>query len=184
VPSLYYRIELNEIPKSFADSEQPLAVTPKSPLKLRREVERFAIYFRREFNYDFQQFEATEKPSKPHFVPYAAYLFANGPNSYPRIWVGACCFRWREYTNVKPRWAAQWIWLHPYYRGKGILSRAWDKFHKLHGNFYNEPPHSPAMEAFLRKRGKCSLCWQKLDALEGTICNSCEAEHAKQAATT
>jgi hypothetical protein len=180
MPLPYYQIALHEIPESVVDSENPLAVKPESPLKLRREVERFAIYFRREFSYDFQQFEATEKPSKPDFVPYAAYLFANGPNSYPRIWVGACCFRWREYTNVEPRWAAQWIWFHPYFRGKGILSKAWDKFHELHGNFYNEPPHSPAMEAFLRKRGKCTLCWQKLDAPEGTICKRCEADDAEQ----
>ena len=60
MPVPYYRSDLNEIPKRFAEPEYPLAVTPGSPLKLKTEVERFAIYWRREFNYDHQQFEATE----------------------------------------------------------------------------------------------------------------------------
>jgi hypothetical protein len=179
MPLPYYRIDLSEIPKSLVDGpDRSLTVTWESPLKLRREVERFAIYFRREFNFDFQQFEATEKP-KNQEKPYAAYLFTNEPNHYPRMWVGACCFRWREFKGVDPRWGMQWMWLHPYYRGKGILSRAWDKFHELHGNFFCEPPFSPSMEAFLRKRGKCILCWQPLDAPEKVVCGSCEAQHKK-----
>ena len=99
VPS--YRIDLSEVPKLFVHPpDEPLAITPKSPLKLRREVQRFAIYFLREFDYDFLQFVATEKPKKP----YAAYLFINEPNRYPRVWVGACCFRWREFTDAEARW--------------------------------------------------------------------------------
>jgi hypothetical protein len=177
MPLPYYRIDLNEVPKSFANSvDEYLAVTPTSPLKLRREVERFAQYFRREFRYDFQQFEAIEKP-KDQEKPYAAYLFTNKQNQYPRVWAGACCFRWREFKGVEPRWAMQWMWLHPYYRGKGILGRAWDKFHELHENFFCEPPFSPAMEAFLRKRGKCILCWQPLDMPEKVVCSRCEAQH-------
>jgi hypothetical protein len=176
MPQPYYRIDLNDLPKSFVDGPgEPIAVTWESPLKLRREVERFAIYFRREFSYDFQQFSATEKPKKEQ--PYAAYLFTNETNHYPRVWVGACCFRWRKYQDAEPRWGAQWAWLHPYYRGKGILSGAWDRFHELHGNFLPEPPYSPAMEAFLRKRGKCIFCWQPLDVPEKVVCAHCDAQH-------
>jgi len=146
-------------------------------MKLRRVVERFAIYFRREFEYDFQQFEATEKPKAEN--SYAAYLFANEPNWDPRVWVGACCFRWRKFEDVGHQWAMQWMWLHPYFRGKGILSHSWDKFHELHGNFFCEPPFSRAMTLFLRKQAKCILCWQPLDAVDGTICTRCEARHIK-----
>lgn len=149
-----------------------MAVTPKSSLRLRREVERFAIYFRREFDYDFQQFEATERPRKA----YAAYLFTSEPNCFPRMWAGACCFRWREYKEMDPRWAVQWIWLHPYYRSKGILGRAWERFHELHGNFICEPPLSPAMEAFLKKRGKCVICWRALPRRDGVLCTHCKVK--------
>jgi hypothetical protein len=179
MPQPYYRIDLNAVPKSFLNLlQEPLQVTRESPLKLRQEVERCAIYFRREFSYDFQQFTATEKPKKQE-KPYAAYLFINEQNHSPRVWVGACCFRWRKYQDAKPRWAAQWMWLHPYYRGKGILSGAWDKFHELHGNFICEPPISPAMMAFLRKQGKCLLCWQPLDKTEGLSCSRCDMQHQK-----
>ncbi|SRR6266852_5666703 len=69
MPLSHYRIDLNAVLKSFVNlPQEPLAVTWESPLKLRQEVERFAIYFRREFNYDFQQFVATEKP-KPREKP-------------------------------------------------------------------------------------------------------------------
>ena len=176
MPLPYYRIDISEIPESLVDRlEEPVAVTPRSPLQLRRQVERFAKYFQREFRYDFQQFEATEKIEK-HKRPYAAYLFPNEPNRYPRVWAGACCFRWREPKDFEPRWAMQWMWLHPYYRGTGILSRAWERFHVLHEDFMCEPPFSPAMQAFLRKRGKCILCWQPLDT-EEVICSRCEEQH-------
>jgi hypothetical protein len=178
MPLPYYRIDLSEVPAAFVDQpNEPVAVRSKSPSKLRKAVERFAIYFRREFHYDFVQFSAKEKPGDDE--PYAAYLFASERNSYPRLWVGACCFRWREYDDVEPRWVVQWMWLHPYFRGKGILGHAWDKFHEVHGNFYCEPPLSRAMEAFLRKRGKCNFCWQPLDTPGGAICARCNAEHKK-----
>lgn len=177
MPLPYYRIDLNQVPEPITERpNKPLPVTWESPLKLRREVERFAVYFRREFSYDFQQFEATEEPKKDE-KPYAAYLFTNELNRYPRVWTGACCFRWREFKGVGPRWAMQWMWLHPYYRGKGILGRAWDNFHELHGNFFCEPPFSTAMEAFLRKRGKCILCWQPLDKNKELVCDPCKAQH-------
>lgn len=176
----YYRIDLNDAPREFAStSNAPVTVTWKSPLKLRREVERFAIYFRREFNYDFMQFVATEEPKNDE-RPYAAYLFTNELHEHPRVWVGGCCFRWREFKGLDARWGMQWMWLHPYYRGKGILGRAWNKFKELHGNFFCEPPFSPAMEAFLRKRGKCILCWQPLDMPEKVVCARCEAWHESQ----
>jgi hypothetical protein len=172
VPSC--RIDLNEVPEALAkEPYEPLAVTPKSPLKLRREVERFATYFRREFHYDFQQFEATEKPEKP----YAAYLFINKPNYFPRVWAGACCFRWRDFKDAEARWGMQWMWLHPYFRAKGILSGAWDKFHEVHGNFLCEGPFSPAMEAFLRRRGKCLLCWRPLGKSETLSCGRCDEQY-------
>jgi hypothetical protein len=180
----YYRIDLSNVPSSLVkDTQESIIVTPDSPLTLRRQVERFAIYFRREFRYDAQQFEATETPDKPYFVRYMAHLFICEPTRYPRVWVGACCFRWREYDDLEPRWAAQWMWLHPYFRNKGILSRAWDTFHNLYGDFYSEGPFSPAMNAFLRKRGNCILCWQPIDMPDQLVCARCYAQHAKSTKT-
>jgi hypothetical protein len=58
-----------------------------------RPVERFAYYFKREFRYDFRQFEA-EDPEE-----YRAWLFASNRLSPEWRAVGAACFRQREYEG-------------------------------------------------------------------------------------
>lgn len=175
----FYRIDLNEVPYHDASNiKEPLLVTPACPMKLRKEVERFAIYFRREFGFDFQQFEATEKFEEGE-KPYQAYLFINEPNRYPRVWTGACCFRWRNFKDSEARWGMQWIWLHPYYRDHGILTRAWPRFHELHGNFLPEAPFSPAMKKFLLRQGKCIVCWKTV-LTNDLVCKRCQRKSRRK----
>jgi len=164
----YYTIQLPEVPRALEQEPWPRLVTRGSPLWERKHVERFAYYVRREGHFDFLQFETSDTED------YRAYLFANRPNQFPRVLVGACCFRFREYKNADSRWGLQWVWLHPYSRGRGILSAAWDGFHATFGNFLPEPPYSRAMESFLRKRGLCVYCWQPLDS-DAVYCSKCEA---------
>ena len=59
--------------------------------------------------------------------------------------------------DAESRWAAQWAWMHQYYRGKGILTNAWGKFHV-----------------------KWVLCWQPLDKREGLTCARCDERHKKR----
>src|SRR5205807_1009528 len=115
-----------------------LLVSRNSPIVLRKEVQRFASYFRSEFGYDIVQYSATEKTT------YSAYLIANPDYWHPRTWVGACCFRERSSGN-----ALQWIWMHPFWRNQGILRANWPTLKKYHGDFVVEGPLSPAMENFL-----------------------------------
>lgn len=82
----YYSIELKTIPRKNRCSES-LRVPRSSPLKLRKEVERFAIYFQREFEYPVLEFAAKEKS------PYTASLFSERKG---RVSVEACCFRLQE----------------------------------------------------------------------------------------
>jgi hypothetical protein len=115
-----------------------------------RHVERFAHYFRREFGYDFVQFEAHEDvrwTARPQNDDPHPYLIA-----YRNRLVGAACFRWRVYTNVAPTWWLAWIWLHPYARRRGVLTQAWPIFTADHPGFFVEPPLSTAMEGFLTAR--------------------------------
>jgi hypothetical protein len=49
---------------------------------------------------------------------------------------------------------ARWIWLHPYYRRKGILSESWPMFVDRFGDFQVELPLSEAMESFMEKVSK------------------------------
>ena len=110
-----------------------------------KRVERLAQYFRREFRYDFVQWSATnDEPSARAFV----WVVDHWPHP---VGFGACCFRWREWTDAPHGWALQWIWLHPYERGKGHLTRVWPYFRETFGDFHVERPLSSAMRAFLER---------------------------------
>lgn len=115
-------------------------------------VERLAYYFRREFGYDFVQYNADEGPGDERY-PAVAFLWASMRNSFDDrdVAVGATCFRWREWKDTPAGWAMQWIWLHPYVRRKGLLSAAWPALREAFGDFDVEPPLSPAMRMFLAK---------------------------------
>ena len=143
----YYRIELKEIPRKYRSAE-PLKVTRKSALKLRKQVERFAIYFQREFDYPLQEFAAHEKGE------YTAYLFSDCEVCSTHVWVGACCFRPESYSQPVRRETLRWIWIHPYERQRGVLSAAWEVLQSNHGDFFVEPPLSPAMLNFVLKHNR------------------------------
>lgn len=122
-------------------------MTSKSPLPLRNAVETCAIYFRREFGYDFVQYSAT--PFDKDDICARAFLWVERHHFDWQPTVGACCFRWREYTNAPHAWALQWIWMHPYARGRGLLGAAWPAFRQRFGDFIIEGPLSEAMWGFV-----------------------------------
>jgi len=153
----YYRIKLKRIPGKYR-SYQPLPVTRYSPLKLRKQVEAFAIYFKREFDYAIREFDAREKD------PYTAYLF---PDPHANVWIGACCFRPESYAYDVDSETLRWIWLHPYHRMKGVLTEAWPFFRASHGDFFVEPPLSPGMLHFVLRHNRASRFFGYYEKLAG-----------------
>ncbi len=152
-----------QLPRSVRGIDQSLvAVRRFSPLIHRRAVERFAYYFKREFRYDFPQFEAEDVTDD-----YRAWLFAS--HDYSAEWrpFGAACFRYRRYEGGdKPVWALQWIWLHPYFREGGHLKKAWPLFIKALGEPVDvEPPYSRAMVAFLGRADPNTLTVRMREAI-------------------
>jgi hypothetical protein len=126
-------------------------VTDESPMVVRKAVARLALYFKREFSYDFIQYDARENDPLAR-----AFLFTTRDydrEHYYSLAVGACCFRWREWDDAPPAWALQWVWLHPFMRRQGVLSRAWSFFEARFSGFEAEPPLSDAMVAFLKSQG-------------------------------
>jgi hypothetical protein len=130
-------------------------VTTASPRQLREAVECHAYYFRREFGYTIVQYSSLETGDDGH----RAYLWTDPTclNDGKQTVCGACCFRFRRWSNAPKdfpdeSYALQWIWLHPYLRRKGLLTKAWPYFLKRFHPFVPEGPFSPAMEAFLRKQ--------------------------------
>lgn len=153
-PELSYRIQLPIIPTSLEKQlghlwTQPARVLWDSDKRLHLMVEKLAKYFRREFQYDSIQYSARESMEKNGTQE--AFLWTNDPGCR-HFAIGACCFRWRVWTNAPPGWALQWIWLHPYERNRGRLTRAWPYFQDRFGDFHVEPPLSPAMRAFLARQ--------------------------------
>lgn len=128
-------------------------VTQQSPLRMRRAVEQMACYFRRELDYDCLQYAAVEKERDAKTV---AFLWADDYiDDKGRVEVlGACCFRWRHYFDGADRYALQWIWIHPYRRRQGHLTKAWPYFEKRFGEFIVEGPLSRAMRVFLATKTK------------------------------
>lgn len=143
-------LELMGAEKMKSISEAGLyLVTNRSPMPIRRGLRRMATYFRREFGYDFVQYSEREDNDPKETL---GFLFTDGFGGYDERVIGGSMFRWREYKDSPPGWALQWIWLHPYERGKGKLKDALPAFKLLFGdNFFVEGPRSAAMKAFLEK---------------------------------
>jgi len=140
----YYRIDLPK--RAYSKDLHIAAVVPDSRKVLRDHVERFARYFLREVNTGGIQFEAAETSQSLGYVPYRAYLFA----IHDRF-IGAGCFRYREYQDPARPWVFDWMWLHPFVRRQGHLTHAWPTLRSDLGDFRLAHPLSSAMECFMRK---------------------------------
>ena len=148
-----------------------VTVDAHAPRWLKGYVETLAYYFRREFDYDAVQYEAISHRAVPAWwstdvseARDVAYLWiTRGHIDEREHAVGACCVRWRTYADAPSAHALAWIWMHPYTRGKGLLSASWPTFTARFGtHFLCEPPLSPAMRAFLVRQ----RWWQVADHLE------------------
>ena len=140
----YYTLSLPPCKSVAPPSPEP--VTVESPRPIREYVEQFARYFLGERGKGNLQFEAAETLQSLGYVKYEAHLFNDGYR-----YIGACCFRWREWENAPASWSLDWAWFHPYFRSRGHLTRAWPSFTAGYGDFHLARPLSHAMEAFLAK---------------------------------
>ncbi|WP_456388729.1 hypothetical protein [Profundibacter sp.] len=135
VPSRALKAALSKDPET-------VWVTVLSPRWLRLMVHRRALAFKREFRYDFIQWDASDDP---HAI---AYLFSD---DNCRV-VGACCFRLGA-SEQPEKWELDWVWLCPEARRQGWLSKHWGIFREKFGEFSISVPISEEMQGFLRKRG-------------------------------
>ena len=140
----YYTLSLP--PCEIVAPFSPETVTVESLRPIREHVERFAYYFLRERRKGSVQFEAAESSESIGYVKYEAHLFNDGHR-----YIGACCFRWREFKDAPASWSIDWVWFHPYFRSRGHLTRAWPLFTARYGDFHIARPLSHSMEAFLAK---------------------------------
>jgi hypothetical protein len=132
--------------------ETLIPVTAESAEELRYAVFRCAVYFRREMHFDFPQYwHQGRLPADPTTGnQFSAHLWAINTFERKHRVYGACCFEMRPESRV----LMLWVWLHPYYRGKGKLGAVWPYFRQRYGQFELDRPLSPAMVAFLTRIGE------------------------------
>jgi len=126
-----------------------LPVDAKSPRRRIEAINRFGRYIQREQNYDF-----------PMGVPegdvkWKAYLFVGNVMSASAVQpVGVAVFEHQppDGTQWGDRWWLMWVWIHPFERGRGFLSRSWGFFREEFGDFHIQRPISKAMKSFLSKQ--------------------------------
>jgi hypothetical protein len=131
----------------------PIRITHKSPVLYRKAVYKIACFFRREFGYDFVQYGDEGKEDDPSHV---AFLWIHpeteGSSRFRIPCIGASCFRYHERTDHPADYSMQWVWFHPYWRRRGLLSKSWPDFKLEFGDFVCEQPISEAMSRFLEKQ--------------------------------
>jgi hypothetical protein len=149
-------ISQERLEKSWSSHEYGLvdihcAVTgvmgPDSPLRLKQIADRLGLWFRREFHYDFQPYEASSEETD-----YRIFLWGAGnrlTNGKVPVF-GTVGFVIEDRLPAKP-WTLGWAWFHPYSRRQGHLTAAWPYFRERFGDFIVQPPLSEAMRAFLEK---------------------------------
>lgn len=144
------------------DVDEVTEVTSRSRRSHRVAVRKLAEFFRREFGYDFVQYHEDDLDCNPRDTAYlwihpeacdyVAWTAVGDRRTVFRVpCIGACCFRWREWQNAPHGFALAWIWLHPYWRRHGLLSRQWSAFRAKFGVFDVEGPLSEAMKRFVEK---------------------------------
>ncbi len=128
-------------------------VKASSPHEVRKVLEQFARYFKAEFHYDDVQYYADEHDERCIgflFTESALDIVTDEHTQMPTRCSGGCCFRKEKFTDGD-KWVLYWVWLHPFFRHRRILSRHWKKFREQFGDFIVEPPVSSAMQSFLKK---------------------------------
>lgn len=125
-------------------------ITYESEISEKRALEQFATYFKKEMHYDNVQYNADNHNKNTVgflFTESAMDVCTEQHEEMPTRCVGGATFQ-----NISGTWVLCWVWLHPFFRDKSLLSGQWARFCSYFGEFCVEAPISPSMEGFLGKQ--------------------------------
>ena len=108
--------------------------------------------FKREFRYDFTQWQSPKGDDDPSVC---GLLLADENQAI----VGALSFRHRTGNDQSGFWVLDWVWICPNERRNGYLSNCWAELRQRFGDFVVEIPVSDAMMAFLKKNNDENLIY-------------------------
>jgi hypothetical protein len=129
-----------------------------SDMRLRRIVEAFGHCFRRELRFDFPPFDADfiDFYGKPNRAEVVLFDAQETSATFP-IAAGAAGL-----SVVEGHRVLDWIWLHPFERGRRLMDRAWADLEAAYGDdFLVRGPLSGAMQGFLTKQGVPVERWKR-----------------------
>ncbi len=127
-----------------------LFIPPEADVSLKNELATLAGYFKAEMGFDRLQFDDTMYDE----VDYMGFLLLSWAmdrveheDHFPSRVVGGGIF-----VEYEDGYELDWVWIHPFFRNRGLLKKAWKEFEHRFGAFTVSPPWSPSMKAFLAKR--------------------------------
>ncbi|MGW9596070.1 hypothetical protein ACWHLZ_37970 [Streptomyces chartreusis] len=146
------RTTIKMYPLLYADKPEygHALIRATDDMRLRKVVETFGKCWRRELGYDFHPFDASfvDYEGNPNKAEVVLFNAQETMATFP-IAAGAAGLSIR-----KGRRQLDWIWLHPFERGRRLMTLAWSDLESKYGNdFLIQPPLSHAMRGFLEKRG-------------------------------
>lgn len=142
------RWTIEVFPLLHVDEPSGVLIQATNDMRLRRVVEKFAKYFRRELGYDAAPFTAKQTQyDEDHAIEGVLINSRKMSATFP-IASGAAGM---STDDDGDRWL-DWIWIHPFERGTGLAEQAWRDLESSYGDRFNvEGPVSPAMKSLLSR---------------------------------
>ena len=153
------RFTIEMFPLLYADKPSALrALIPAThDTRLRELAETFGKYFKQELGFDSIPFTAEADSPSGDTTEIDVVLFdAQRVTATFPVAAGAAGLS----VVDGERWL-DWIWIHPFERGKRLARLAWEDLEAVYGDqFKIQPPLSPAMEHFLDHQSIAPTRWR------------------------
>jgi len=130
-------------------------VTAGSKKPVMKAAAKLSRFFQRELGCDFAPYSDCESIRRSDGI---FIVTTTDHTTEPVMDIGVGLFVFRYDAELAGRYCFCAAWLHPFLRRCGLLDSCWELFRRKFGDFLCENPVSPAMKAFLAKRGECTWC--------------------------
>lgn len=129
------------------------------------ETFQMAKYLDKEFNYMGTPFDISGQMNDNKykvflftFIDYDHTSTAEDNAKYNKAHHAACVYGACHFSKLnvttEDYWKLNWIWIHPFFRHRGMIKEHWKYFEEIFGDFYIAKPVSPEMINFLKKSNK------------------------------
>ncbi len=143
-----YQIDL-PVSEDFQNHDGVLFIEPTSAEVHKDALELLAEYFKKEFKYDYLQYEndGNDKYCVGVLFVEKEWDLVEHIHHHPHRVIGGACFRMLE----NEAYILDWVWFHPFARNRKNLRKHWASFKSKFGEFQVTPPLSAQMAKFLEE---------------------------------